>query len=197
MLTVEEALCRALAQARPCSAETVSLTSALGRVLAEDVLLDSPLPPFHNSAVDGYAVRSEDVRGASPSHPVQLRQLADSPAGSAAGSAVTAGAAVRIMTGAPVPDGSDAIVMVEDTERLESGQVRILSEATAGQYIRHAGEDLAAGTLVLRSGELIRPAHLALLAAAGYGSPRVFRKPKVAILTTGDEVVDPVRGVPP
>jgi len=189
ILSVDAALARILAQIPVLPAEEVLLTEALGRVLAEDVYADIDVPPFHNSAMDGYAVIAADTAGASRERPVELRVIADLPAGQVPAVPVRPGEAVRIMTGAPLPDGADAIVRVEDTERGE-GTVRVLAPARPGRDVRLAGEDVRAGDLVLPTGTFVRPAEVGMLAMLGRRRVRVVRRPRVAVLTTGDELVD-------
>lgn len=171
---------------RPLPEVSVPLAEAWGLVLVADVVADHDLPAFANSSVDGFAVRAIDTVGA----PVELAILEDVPAGRVPSRPVVAGTATRIMTGAPLPDGADAVAMVEDTA-LAVPRVRILKPAVPGDGVRPAGGDVAAGATVLWAGDRLRPAHLGLLAALGVGSPRVTRRPRVAIVSTGDEVVAP------
>lgn len=198
MQTVEEALTTILEQIRkPLPTERVALLAALGRTLAEPVVADIDVPPFTNSAVDGYAVRAADTAGASSATPVTLRTLSEVPAGALPTEAVTAGTAVRIMTGAPVPAGADAIVMVEDTRAEEQGAVTVLEAAQSGQHVRRAGEDVPLGTQVLQAGTLLRAAEIAMLATMGRATVATVRPARVAILSTGDEVVEIEEGVVP
>lgn len=195
MWTVEEALEAILARVSPRSAVRVPLLEARGRVLAEDRFADVDNPPFDNSAVDGYAVRAADTQGASPERPVVLREVADVPAGTVAVVPVRAGECARVMTGAPMPEGADAMVMVEDTRREdEAGQmasrVEILAPARPGDHVRRAGEDVRAGTRVLTAGTRIGAAEVAMLAAMGCAQPLCIRPPRVAVLSTGDELVE-------
>ena len=189
MLTVEEALERVLAAFQPLEPESVPLLEALGRVLAEDVRAQADIPPFANSAMDGYALRAADTVGARPGAPRRLRVLGDLPAGYVAEAAVAPGTAIRIMTGAPLPAGADAVVPVEETARADP-QVEILAPARVGQHVRPAGEDVRAGELVLGQGSLIRPAQVGMLAVLGRARVRVTRRPRVAILATGDELAE-------
>jgi molybdopterin molybdotransferase len=161
------------------------LADCLGLVLAEDVLAPHPVPPFANSAMDGYAVRAEDVS----STPVTLRVLEDVPAGSVAGSAVESGTAIKIMTGAPIPAGADAIVIVEDTRTDQSDEVVVLASAGIGDHIRGAGGDIEVGSTVLQMGTRLSPMHLGLLASVGMAGPTVTKRPTVAVFSTGDELV--------
>lgn len=169
--------------------EPVALGDALGRVVAEDVRAAGDLPPFDNSAMDGYAVLAADTVGAEKDSPRELTVIAEAPAGVMVSEEVVSGTAVRIMTGAPVPTGADAVIMVEDTER-SGDAVRILREVGRGWNVRPAGEDVTRGELVLRSGVHIRPAEMGMLAALGKPEVRVYRKPRVAVITSGNELVD-------
>jgi molybdopterin molybdotransferase len=161
------------------------LDQALGLALARDVVAPHPVPPFANSGMDGFAVRSDDMR----SVPVELRVLEDVAAGSVPTRIVEAGTAIRIMTGAPLPVGADAIAIVEDGEMLADGMVRLSAVVEPGQHVRVAGGDLAQGQTVLRAGTRLAPADLGVLASIGVDRPRVRRRPVVAILSTGDELV--------
>lgn len=187
MLTVEEAREHVLAHIHPLEAEEVPLSAALGRVLAGDAISSENLPPFTNSAMDGYAVRSADARGASEAAPKRLRLVGEVPAGSVYSATVGAGEAVRILTGAPLPDGADAVLQQELTESGE-GWVSLLAEAPAGNNLRYPGEDVKPGDVLARGGTEIGPAEVALLAALGVHPIRVTRRPRVAILSTGDEL---------
>jgi molybdopterin molybdotransferase len=166
--------------------ERVSLAEAAGLALAEEVVAPHDLPPFANSAMDGYAVIASDV--ADP--PVELRVLEDVAAGSVPTATVVTGTAIKIMTGAPMPAGADSVVPVEDT-RPGEGKAEILAAVSAGTSVRPAGDDVAAGTVVLRVGERLTPARLGVCASLGYARPLVRRRPVVAILSTGDEIVPP------
>lgn len=188
MKPLAEAQAEVLAAMRPLPTERVGWRRALGLVLAADVVAPHDVPPFANSAMDGYAVRSADLDRA----PAELAVLEDLPAGHVAGAQVTPGTAVRIMTGAPLPAGADTVVRVEDTERLEGGAtVRILASVPVGTAVRPAGGDVAAGALVFRAGTRLAPAHLGVLATLGVAEPAVHRRPRVAVLSTGDEVQAP------
>ncbi len=167
-------------------AVAVDLADALGLVLAEPVAAPHDVPPFANSAMDGYAVRVADVVGA----PVELPVLEDVPAGSVASHSVEPGTAIKIMTGAPLPDGAEAVVKVEETESGD-GVVKIMTPVTAGTSVRPAGGDVAAGALVFGAGVRLTPAHLGMLASLGVARPRVGKRPVVAIMSTGDELEPP------
>ena len=170
----------------PGPLDTVLLPAveAVGSVAAEPIVATEPVPPFANSAMDGYAVRSADTLTA----PVALREVATTLAGSVNTAAVGPGQAVRIMTGAPVPDGADAIVPVEVVERgVES--VRIAHPVPAGQHVRPAGDDIKPGDVVMTAGTVITPVHLGVLASLGVAKVAVVRRPRVGVLSTGDELV--------
>ncbi|MGZ3599719.1 MAG: molybdopterin molybdotransferase MoeA [Ktedonobacterales bacterium] len=187
MLTVEEARERILAHFQPLDAEDVPLPDALGRVLAQDAISAEQLPAFTNSAMDGYAVRSEDTLGASPQTPRALRLVGEVPAGRVYEGIVGAGEAVRILTGAPLPEGADAVLQQELTT-VRDGEVLLQAEAPVGNNLRHPGEDVRTGDLLVPDGEEIGPAEIALLAALGVHPVRATRRPRVAILATGDEL---------
>jgi molybdopterin molybdotransferase len=192
MLSVEEAQERVLSVFEPLGTEQVPILQTTGRVLAEDVHADIDIPPHANSSMDGYAVRAADTAGASPESPAILRVIADLPAGYVPEQVVTSGAAIRIMTGAPLPPGADAVVKVEDTSSQTQGEgehVQIFAAVAPGNYVRSAGEDVREGSLVLRSGTRLRPQEVGMLAALGRQEASVGRKPRVAILATGDELV--------
>jgi molybdopterin molybdotransferase len=184
-LSVDEALARILARVRPLEPIAVDLLDALGTTLAEDVVADSDIPPFRNSAMDGYAVRGADVATA----PVRLRVTGDIAAGMAPDGSVAAGDAMRIMTGAPLPNGADTIVRVEDTDN-GATTVTITAATPPGTSVRAAGEDLRAGETVLVRGTVLRAAEIGVLATLGRGLVRVVPRPRVAVLSTGDELVE-------
>ena len=163
----------------------VGLSEALGLVLAESAAASHDIPPFANSAMDGFAVRAADVGSA----PVVLSVVAEVAAGAVTTREVTAGTSIKIMTGAPMPKGADAVVKVEDTEPAAEDKVRIMAAVEAGSAVRPAGGDIAAGTVVLNSGERLGPAHLGVLASLGEAFPLVRRRPVVTIMSTGDEIM--------
>jgi len=189
MISVREALDLVLRDLTQVGAEQVALTQAAGRVLAETVEAARDVPPFRNSAMDGYAVRAADVTAASAATPATLKIVEIIPAGSQPRQAVTCGTAAKIMTGSLMPQGADAVVRVEDTAESD-GSVRILSGVAAGTNVRHPGEDVRAGETVLTAGRLLRPADIGLLASVGRSVVGVRRRPQVAILATGDELVE-------
>jgi molybdopterin molybdotransferase len=203
-LSVAEALGIVLASVGPLPPERVSLLEALGRVLAEPVLALEDLPPFANSSMDGYAVRAVDTAGAAAESPISLRVVADIAAGTPSDRALTPGTAARIMTGAPMPAGADAVVPVEDTDEPWRGAERPLPERIAirravnpGGYVRGPGEDIRAGATVLEAGHAVRAQEVGVLASMGVVEVPVVRRPRVGILATGDELVDVDRPLGP
>lgn len=186
MISVEEARQRILSGIRPTGAEEVSVAQAVGRVLAQDVAARTTHPPADVSSMDGYALRAADAAGA----PVDLTVIGESAAGRAFEGSVSAGQAVRIFTGAPVPDGADAVVMQENTRR-EGEVVTVLEGVPEGNFIRPAGMDFAAGEVLLTAGTLLGPRDIGLAAAMNHAWLRVRRRPRVAILATGDEIKRP------
>lgn len=207
MISVDEALERILSYVSVLEPEEKRILAALGQVLTEDVIAPFNIPPLDNSAMDGYALQAASTTGASRSAPVELRVVGELAAGYVFEGEVTPGAAVRIMTGAPVPRGADAVVPFEETEesvhkaptamRLIDEGVRILREARAGSNIRRAGEDIREGQRVLVKGVVLRPAEVGLLASIGRTTVKVVRRPVVAVLSTGDELVEVGQPLPP
>ncbi len=192
---MEEALELVLREARgELSVEELPLREAYGRVLAEDLASLVDHPDQEDSAIDGYACREEDARAASPENPVRLRFIGEAPAGRAFRGEVGRGEAVAVYTGAPIPKGADAVVRVEDTRR--EGDFVLLFAPASPQDLRPKGGDLRRGEVYLRRGDLLTPGRLGLAAAMGYPRLRVFRRPRVGILTTGDEVVEPGEPLP-
>ncbi|MCP4723953.1 MAG: molybdopterin molybdotransferase MoeA, partial [bacterium] len=166
------------------------LKSCIGFFLSKDIRSDDDIPCYENSAMDGYAVRCDDLNSASSDDPAELDVIDEAPAGKVSGMKVGKGQAVRIMTGGAVPEGADAVVKVEDTE--ESGdKVRIFTSAVMKENIRSAGEDIEKGETVFRAGHLIKPADAGLLASLGVTRVPVYKKPAVALLVTGDEIIPP------
>jgi molybdopterin molybdotransferase len=188
-LSVAEAVGVVLSHTKPQPVLRVPLVDAVGHILAEEVVAPIPLPPWTNAAMDGYAVRADDIREARSDAPVSLRVVSAIAAGDAVARALQPGEAARIFTGAPVPAGADSVVRQEDTDRGRD-TVRICNGRDAGHNIRLEGTDLAAGDLALPRGTTIGPHQLALLASLGVTHPLVHRRPRVAVLGTGDEVVD-------
>ncbi len=197
LIGVDEALSTVLRGVEPLPAEEVPLTEAFGRVLAAPVIAGEDIPPFANSAMDGYAVRTEDVASASKEHPVVLKVIGSSAAGHVPVAKVTPGTAVRVMTGAPMPEGADAVVRFENTDESERGvagvpeQVKVYAPVAQWENVRQAGEDVRKGQVVLEAGKLMRASEIGLLAATGHTTVLVHRRPRVAILSTGDELLSP------
>jgi molybdenum cofactor synthesis domain-containing protein len=186
MISEHEARAVVLGRCARLSVVTMAVSDAMGLVLAHSVVAGEDVPPFANSAVDGYAVRASDT--ADP--PVDLQVVAEVPAGSATDVPVGTGEAVRIMTGAPMPTGADAAVMVEDTERLDDGAVvRVLASVAPGSAVRSVGDDIRNGTLLYPAGVEVRPAVAAVLRSVNVNRVDVVGRPIVAVLCTGDELV--------
>jgi molybdopterin molybdotransferase len=199
MFDLEEARRRLLDAIRPLPAEAIPLREAVGRVLAGEVVSPIDLPPFDNSAMDGYAVRSADVASASVEAPVKLKLAGHVSAGAVFTGSVQAGTCVRIFTGSPLPDGADAVVMQEDT-RVEAGApgaIHFLDRVKPWENVRFRGEDVKAGAVLARAGEVITPGRVGLLAAAGISSVCVHRRPVVGLLATGSELVEAGRPLLP
>jgi molybdopterin molybdotransferase len=199
MLTVEEALEKILNEVDILDEEYVPILDSLGQVIAEDIKSDIDVPPLDNSAMDGYAVIAKDTKGASTDSPRLLRVVDTVMAGSISQKKVVNGTAVRIMTGAPIPHGADSVVQFEDTDEEKRKQtfpdkpiaeVGIMSEANEGLNIRKAGESISHGAIVLKKGTVIRPSEIGLIASLGYSRVKVIRRPIVAVLSTGNELID-------
>ena len=189
MISVEAALEKILSHIQPLGFEKVSLLESLGRVIGEDIYASRDIPPLDNSAMDGYAVRCEDIQQASQDRPARLEIVEDLPAGSVSKRTLAKGEAIRIMTGAPIPRGADTVVQVEDTAR-EDRYAQFLKVVPLGENIRRAGEDVSKGERVISKGDLIRPPELGMLASVGRSFVSVYQRPLVAILCTGEELVD-------
>ncbi len=201
MISVEEALDRVLSYVHTLDSEEKPIMDCLGQVLDEDVHSPIVVPPLDNSAMDGYAVRAEDTAGAAASSPVYLEVIGEVRAGAIAEREVVPGTAYRIMTGAPLPPGADSIVRFEDTnEHIQSGQhlarIGVFCQVPPGHDVRRAGEDIARGQLVLNRGTTVRPQEVGVLASIGKAKARVIRRPVVAVLATGDELVEVEQPLP-
>ncbi len=199
MLSVEEALEKILAEVHVLEAESVPIMESLGQVLAEDIISNINVPPWDNSAFDGYAVRAEDTRGASEKTPKTLKVIDTVIAGGTSKKEVTPGNAIRIMTGAPIPLGANSVIQFEDTDDPKNKdvssnqspkQVKIFVETKIGQSIRLTGEDIAKGKLILKKGTVMRPAEMGLIASMGRSRVNVIRRPVVAVLSTGNELIE-------
>lgn len=190
MLSYDQALAQILDAISPLPASDVPLLDALGRTLAADVVSTLSLPPFDNSAMDGYAVRFRDVEGATLKQPRLLPVAGTVAAGDANPVTLPVGAALRIMTGAPLPAGADTVIPIEDTA-IDGEQVAVRDPGTHGQFVRTAGGDAEPGDTMLRRGSTVRPQEVAVAAALGLRALPVHRRPRVAIISTGDELVEP------
>ncbi len=207
MISVEEALERILSHVTLLPVEEKPILDALGQVVTENIVSGIDIPPLDNTAMDGYAVRATDTAGAGEHSPVTLRVIGELAAGYLFEGSVEPGTAVRIMTGAPMPDGADAVVPFEETDE-PSGRafgafaksrsvVGVLKAADAGANIRRAAEDLRSGQTIIRAGAVLHPAQIGVLASLGQATVRVHRRPVVAILSTGDEVREPGQALQP
>ena len=204
MLSVEEARERILALVPVLEAEERPLLETMGQVLAQEIVASFDVPPADNSAMDGYAVRYEDIRGATAVQSKELPVIGHVAAGQLASQEVQRGTAIRIMTGAPIPLGADTVVPFEETdeqERKAAGRaldsVAIRQDQPQGASVRPAGEDVRKGDVVLPRGAVLRPSELGVLASLGYDHVRVIRRPVIAIVATGDELLEPGEPVSP
>lgn len=188
MIKPDEALGIILTAAKRLGVAAKPLAEIDDYVLAQDIVAGHDVPPFDNSAMDGYALIAADITEAAKDRPVSLKLIEELPAGKAAVLAVERGAAIKIMTGAPVPPGADVVVPIEKTRRL-NGQVAILAALPQGQHIRLAGEDMTKGTVAVAAGSVVTPVVVGLLASLGYSRALAYRKPRVAIIGTGNELV--------
>ena len=189
MIQVQEALDKILCQIQFKGVERVPLGQALGRVLTEDVVSRINNPPLDNSAMDGYAVIAEDIQSATPENPVKLEMVEEIAAGYTAKGTLKPGQTMRIMTGAPIPPGADAVLMQEDTQK-DGNAILCLDKADVAENIRRAGEDVKIGEGVIKKGTTLSPAHIGMLAVIGRSQIAVSQRPTVAILSTGDEILE-------
>ena len=191
-IPLEEARALIDAAIRPIErTERVGLSDAGGRVLAEDLLADADVPPFARAAMDGYAVRAQDTSGATRERPRILKRLGTVFTGEVSDLAVGAGECLEIATGAPMPGGADAVVIVEETDGEASGSVRVFSPVTTSQNVGSRGADIRSGQEVLKAGTLLTPSRLGAVAALGRAAVTVYAQPRVAILSTGNELREP------
>lgn len=189
MISVEKALETILANFRPLGLEKINILDGRGRVIGEDIFAPRNIPSADNSAMDGYAVRYADTKGVTKDTSLKLKIIEDIPAGKVASKKINKNEAARIMTGAVIPEGADAVVRQEDTLK-EGKTVTIYTSAKKGENIRFAGEDVQKDELVVKKGSVLRPADIGMLAALGKAFVNVYQKPSVAIMSTGDELVD-------
>ena len=187
MLTVDQARARILDAVPRMPAKKCGIVDSLGSILAQSVYAGENIPPFNNSAMDGYALIASDVKTASDENPVTLDVIETIPAGYAPVKQVKNGQATRIMTGAMMPDGADSVVMVEKTKAQESN-VDIFDPATKAQNVRFIGESVKTGDLVISTGKVIRPQEIAMLASLNISEVDIYQRPKVAVVSTGDEL---------
>jgi molybdopterin molybdotransferase len=202
MISVEEALEKVLSCVDILETEEALLLESMGQVLAEDIISHIDIPPLDNAAMDGYALKANDTLGASGQSPRILRVIDTVIAGSISQREVTPGTAIRIMTGAPVPEGADSVIRFEDTDEArrqgsDTVEIGILCEVKPGLNIRRAGEDITRGATVLRKGTVLRPAEVGVLASLGMSKVNVVRRPVVAVLATGNELVHIDQPLPP
>ena len=207
MISVEEALEKILSYVSILETEEKPVLESLGQVLDEDIHSSIQVPPLDNSAMDGYAVQWASIRQASEATPQVLKVIGEVAAGNLPDKMIESGTAIRIMTGAPIPPGADTVVPFEDTDEIarkeknitpgNSWEVGILKPVAEGANIRLAGEDIAQGALVLQRGTELRPAEIGVLTSLGQTKVRVIRRPLVAVLATGDELVDAGQPLPP
>lgn len=197
LLTYEEAK-KAIEQQlkpEPLGTEEIPLLEAYNRVLAKDAVAELDIPPFHRSTVDGYAVKAEDTYGAEENQPLKLKVCGSVHIGEPPQLSVRAGEAAEIVTGAPVPEGADAVVMVEDTHRQDS-ELLVYSSVTKSENIQQAGSDIKKGETILKAGQTLRSREIGVLAALGKSKAEVFKMPTVAVLSTGGEVTEPGKPLP-
>ena len=197
LLSVEEARARVLSKFQPVASETSSLTKSAARILAMDIVAADDLPPFDNSSMDGFAIRAADSSNAAPASPLTLRVVADVPAGSTPKVSLAAGEAARIMTGAQMPVGANAVVPVEDTDfnNRDAGssapsRVQIAKQINSGENVRPRGMDVKKGDIVLHKGQRITPQAAGILAMLGFANVEVYQRPRVALLSSGDELLE-------
>jgi len=196
LIKVEDALNRILSKVTPVDSELVPLAESFGRVLAKPIVSEVNVPPFANSAMDGYAIVAADSTDAADQSPVRLKVIDNVPAGGTPSEKIISQTAARIMTGAPMPAGADAVIRFEETseyissDNVAEDEVLLYRPVRAGDNVRLAGEDIKAGQTILETGHRLRPQDVGVLAAIGQAQVSVYRRPRVAILATGDELVD-------
>ncbi|MBN1320879.1 MAG: molybdopterin molybdotransferase MoeA [Thermoleophilia bacterium] len=196
LISIDDARARVLGEAFPLPVERLPLAEVLGRVLGEEIVASHSVPPFDNAGMDGFAVRAADIVDATADTPVWLQVLETIPAGHVGTQTLRPEQAAKIMTGAPIPEGADVVVQSEVTEEVD-GRVSVLEPAKRGKNIRRAGEDVAAGDRVLGPGSALGPAEIGLIASLGYPTVQVYQCPRVAILSTGSELVEVDRPLGP
>ncbi len=190
LVSLGEAIEIILGNTATLGAERVPISESLNRVLAEDIIAQRDHPPWNNSAMDGYAVRWQDICSATPDSPIKLKWVGEIQAGGMPDKTVAVGEAIQIMTGAPTPKGADTVVCVEDTQQ-ENGTITINSACKQGSHIRLKGEDINHGDKLLCAGKKIGPTDIGIMATAAYSTVLVHQKPRVSVLATGDELIEP------
>jgi len=196
LISIDDARARVLAEAFPLPVETLPLAEVMGRVLGEEIVASHSVPPFDNAGMDGFAVRAVDIVDATADTPVSLQVLETIPAGHVATRALGPEQAAKIMTGAPIPEGADVVVQSEMAEETD-GRVVVFEAAKRGKNIRRAGEDVEAGDRVLGPGSVLGPAEIGLIASLGHPTVQVHQRPRVAVLSTGSELVEVDRSLGP
>ena len=196
LISIDDARARVLAEAFPLPVETLPLAEVMGRVLGEEIVASHSVPPFDNAGMDGFAVRAVDIVDATADTPVSLQVLETIPAGHVATRALGPEQAAKIMTGAPIPEGADVVVQSEMAEEMD-GRVVVFEAAKRGKNIRRAGEDVGAGDRVLGPGSVLGPAEIGLIASLGHPTVQVHQRPRVAVLSTGSELVEVDRSLGP
>ena len=189
MISLDDAVAEVVGACRRLPATSLSVGEAFGHVLAEEVRAVDAVPPFANSAMDGYAVRAADVASASPQHPARLKVIGTAAAGHVPDAGVGGGEALRIMTGALFPDGADTVAIVENT-RTDGDHVLVFEPAAPGDHVRAAGDDIAAGAQVFSPGTVVGPGHVGVLCSVGREKIQAIPLPTVGVLSTGDELVE-------
>lgn len=189
MISVKEALSTILASIKSLGIEKVGILDSLGRVLAEDIIANRDHPPWDNSAMDGYTLIYDDIKKASNKTPAIIKVTGEIPAGRLPTMKIRQGEAVKIMTGAPIPEGADTVVRVEDT-KLSGDMVSVFKQGEKGDNIRRRGEDVRSGDIVIEKGKSIRPAEIGMMASVGRAFVYVYQRPRAAIMSTGDEIAD-------
>ncbi len=190
LLPVEEAINIIMDEIKPLSGERISIEHATGRILFEDIISRRDIPFSNNSAMDGFAVISEDLKGVDEKHPKVLKIVEELPAGRIPSRKINRGECAKIMTGGIMPEGADAVVMVENTEQTSVNEVKIKRSVEKGENVRYKGEDIKEGSIVLKKGTRLRPQEIGLLAAIGKSIVNVYQQPIVGILSTGSEIID-------
>ncbi len=190
LVNVDEARKIVLSKVKELGSEKVNIENAFGRILYRDIVAERDMPPFDRAAMDGYAVRAEDTFGASPTNPIYLRVVGEVNIGNVSEITVGEKEAVKIMTGAPMPKGANAVVMFEHVNEIGE-EIEVLKAVTPGKNVSLRGEDFKKGETILRKGRMLKPQDIAVLASLGYREVEVYKRPRVGIISTGDELLNP------